>query len=182
MRDKPIPSRIIDKLLPAMVGRGLPPITMDELVAISDARAFSSGEISSIDYLVPEDVALRLKHRAERGAYIDIELLEAKDYGPSSLVASSDRLADEQFAVLVADTHAMPDFALGDVLHCVRGTGANGKRAVVAIERPNRIAEILVGKAIEEKEPGSVRVVVGDSKPTVGLLIGVIVGIYRRIV
>lgn len=170
--DRPIPATAIKRLIPILRGRGQPPITVDELVAISDATPGSDVAPSSSTVVAMASVAaagadmveafreapgvmLKIALRAERGTYIEIEGAR-RQYGVSRIGASPLYRMTDQFAVVVADDHAAELFRRGTVLH------------VVAVEAfPERDLTGRVAVAMAEKHPGIAEVVVGKIVSTI---------------
>lgn len=197
MRTKQIPWRLIERLIPVMVGKGEPPIRVEELVAISDAKNFGSvGRVMLNPVLTegtgaspvsrpPSELAgagIPMRFWAERGSYTDTALLETKSYGPSPIAASPEWPVEKQFAVRVGDVHMMPEFSIGDVLHAVRGENPMNRAVVLSVEKSQAlgITEILVGR-FSAIEGNGVRVTLGGGATVVGQMLGVVVGVYRRL-
>lgn len=196
MKDRPIPWRAIERWIPVMVGKGEPPIQVEELVAISDARNFSSvGRVAlnpvltqgpgSLPVNRPSSelagAGIPLRFWAERGSYTDTALLASKSYGPSIIAASPEWPVDRQFAVRVGDVHAMADFGKGDVLHVVSGENPVNRAVVMSVEkgRDTGIAEILVARFVAV-EGDAVTAKLSSGALVSGRVLGVVVGIYRR--
>jgi hypothetical protein len=168
MGDKPIPFKLIQKLIPLLQGRGTPPITSDELLGVSEVRSLrppaSPLEAQGIR-AVPNE--LRIRYRVEPGVFMDTGMLSRKVYGPSGLVAINEYPAQNQFAVLVADDPKTT------TLLCVEPDKVpilmrRGRRCVTMVEREKTgLAEIVLAECDED---GRVH----------GTILGVVVGVFTR--
>jgi hypothetical protein len=156
MGDHPMPYKLIKAISPLLVGKGTPPITENELYAISElgrppaveakqngGRSHLSvvqpvGRLSHKPFMstcVPSGAVLPIRYRAERGNYREASMLGTKSLGDSNLLATG---GPDEFAVYVADDHAEPIFSQGTVLDCVAVADFSelkGKRVVALSER-----------------------------------------------
>lgn len=193
--DRPIAHESIRRLIPVFRGRGTPPITIDELLAISDGAAVNdtSSAASNIRATVAATVeeatnrvvsggVVRLVMRIEEGTFVDPS--KPRDYGPSAVALVSGFSAGSQFAVLVADDSLAPVYPRLAALHCVKPTeysrqGLRGKRVVVAKHSgTSPLAELTVGVVADDEGDGQLASVTGG--PLSGDIVGVIIGRYVR--
>lgn len=179
--DKLIPAPLITKLIPLMRGRGTPPVTADELIAISEARSISApapvqniaqilGGLDDIpSYRHPLNSALLpILYKVERGVFMEASQVGQKRYGVGPIAPAPDVDVNGQFCVVMAGGPRM------EALHCVRpdqiGVEARkGRRCVCTKERDKTgLVEVIVSRIGQNGEPES------------GVLIGVVIGAYVR--
>lgn len=197
MGDTPIPDHIIEAIMPLLVGRGMPPVTADELIAISSAsrllavRGKASGSAVPSGRLLPQPVVapvfsqtktgepLVVRYRAESGVFMDEKALHKRTFGIAPITAAQDIKA-EQFCVLVADGEAA-----GTVLQCVVPSAytlpqLKGRRVVMVARRAKLgLAEVSVGR-VDSVDGNSVKVIDGRGEKMPGEIYGVVVGSYAR--
>lgn len=167
MGDKPIPFKLIQKLIPLLQGRGTPPITSDELLAVSEVRSLRPPSSPEATGIRPVPNELRVRYRVEPGVFMDMSIINRKVYGSSGLVAINDYPAASQFAVTVADDPR------STTLLCVEPDKVSvlqrsGRRCVVMVEREKTgLAEITLQKCDDE---GRVN----------GTMLGVVIGAFTR--
>lgn len=166
--DKPIPAKLVEKLIPLMVGRGSPPITTDELISISDVRrirALVPRQQSTPQSHVPNGPLVLVRYRVERGVYVDKDELPRRSFGHAPFVPSAMYDSAVQFAAVVADDPGL-------VLHCVDpdqvpADRRQNRRCVYLSERANTgLYEVLLGTFNEAGEAPK------------GELVGVVIGAY----
>lgn len=167
--DRPIPASAIKRLIPILVGTGTPPITVEELVAISDSTPGSEigsltgpatlGAIARTVGASADLVAafretpgalLKVSLRAERGTFIEAAGA-ARQYGVSRIGARPDYAIADQTAVLVADDHAETVFRRGTFLHVVKASAykdgdLTGRAVVALVEKVPGLVEVMVGR------------------------------------
>lgn len=166
--DRPIPAPAIKRLIPILVGLGQPPITIEDLVSISDGTpgtevgamtgpstvaAIAKTVGASADliaaYRETPGALLKVTLRAERGTYIEAAGA-ARQYGVSRIGARPDYAMADQTAVLVADDHAETVFRRGTFLHVVKASaykdGLTGRVAVALVEKHPGLVEVTVAR------------------------------------
>jgi len=197
MGDRAIPDEIIEAAMPVLLGKGMPPITADELMSISSAhRLLSVRGIASGDTqqqggrLLPQAVVapvftpeqsgqpLVVRFRAERGVYMSEDAVHSRTFGTAPITAAKDVKGD-QFCVLVADG----DDA-GTLLQCVAPTAYTatqmvGRRVVVVAKSVHGLAEVRVGR-VTGTDGNNIKTVDLDGKPLKGDIYGVVFGSYAR--
>lgn len=181
-----IPYHVIQQLMPLFVGKGYPPVTHDELLAISDVKSVPADVKASLGQL-PRDMAdsfvssrgLPIRYRVEKGVYVDLSQREhVEDEGTSPILASLEFPQSSQFVVSVSSLR-------GVLLHCVEPgevsvARATGKRAVIAAERGNTgLVEIVLGRTVKADDVLWV-VESTDGKKYSGKPIGVVIWAYSR--
>lgn len=191
MGDKPIDHDVILALIPLMVGRGAPPVTEGELLALSDQRSAEHARLPRVpanaSHLGPalsvvkagrrngERMPIRL--RAEQGVFVEAPTISDKTYGLSNICADE----DTDFAVVVADSHAYPTYPPGTVLHCKpfqMMQGLKGSRVLVFVERNGSgLGELLVGHVTSVQGNDPVMKMV-DGSALLGAVVGTIKGHY----
>lgn len=164
--DAPVSIRLTERLMPILSGRGTPPITNDELIAISEARPYRQQQPStSAVQAVPHEI--RVKYRVEPGVFMDVDAINRKVYGPSGLVAVLDYPPQSQFAVAIADD------AKSTTLLCVETDkvpvfARRGRRCVTMVERNKTgLAEVVIAHCDEEGRAS-------------GTMLGIVVGAFTR--
>lgn len=168
--DKPIPSTLVEKLIPLMVGRGSPPITTDELIGISDVRRIRAlvPRPAHTTHQSPAQSGpfLTVRYRAERGTYVDKAELPKRSFGTAPFGPSVMYDMSAQFAVVVADEP-------GVVLHCVDPEQVpqgmrTARRCVYLLERGHTgLYEVLFGSCGPSGED-----------PKGSEVVGIVVGAY----
>ena len=161
----PIPATVVMGIIPLLVGKGSPPVRMDELLSISELKGVERLLVSvqtrsvmpsareSGEFLrnVPQ---LMVKYRLERGTYRDSTRTLQPDYGVSPLMPLRSFPQDHQWCAVIHDEHAsMYGISRGTVLHCVDLAGlapsavAPGCLVVVAHRRDGLIEYCLAAVA-----------------------------------
>lgn len=194
-----IPHESILKLIPVLRGLGTPPITTDELLAISDAapeelssrvgRGLSTAMSTAVAR--GEHVAetggdlLPIRLRAERGVYVD-PAAPARRYGASIVGTTPEYGLPDQFAVLVTDDHASPWYRRGAQLHVVKPSAMErgqqeGRRVVVFAGSRDGLSEVVIGRYVSaDGVTGEPVIEAPDGSPLVGTIAAVVVGVYGR--
>lgn len=189
-----LPDDTIRAAIKKLVGKGSPPVTADELLALSAgynmlhvrAKARATGAIPARHTkIVPpvfDDVPsepLIVRYRTEKGLFMHKSKFAKRSYGVSPIRSASD-VKGEQFSALVADG---PD--AGTVLHCnapAAYTKAQllGKRVVVVNEGGIKdLVEVVVGR-VDSVTGNRPKITDGEGRTINGEIYGVIVGSYTR--
>lgn len=196
-KDKPISHEAIKRLIPVLRGRGNPAITIDELLAISDASTHSLSPalgpaLSEVVTRGQEEAELiretggdllPIKLRVERGVFVHPG--QTKVYGVSMVGVSREFRPGAQFVAVVMDDSAMPAYRQQSQLHCVLMEKfalqrLAGRRVVVWV-RGEAGPYSCVAVARVDRVDGDELVMSGmDGQPVHGELAGVIVGAYNR--
>ena len=166
--DKLIPYTVVKQLIPILVGRGTPPIKVDELIAISEARGDTTVITPKPDGMALEVVAtaLRVRYRVERGVYRDEGAIAAKQYGPSPLLANANFEPGAQWAATDADADKFTVYHCVD-LEQVPSHRRKDMRCICKIERERSgLYEIAVTKFN------------ASGRPDNGTPIGVVIAVY----
>lgn len=165
--DKLIPHHVIKELIPILVGRGTPPITHDELIAISTmgselARAPARPLVGSVKWPLPT------LYRVEAGVFMDDASRERKKLG-NSVIFESDRYpAEGQWAATGLDEN---DTEV--TLHCVDldqvlAHRRNGRRCVAKVTKEGtNLSEIVLTRFK------------ADGTAEKGVALGVVIGVYK---
>jgi hypothetical protein len=190
-----IPYRIISVISPLLVGKGEPPVTHEELLAISEV-----GALSSILHSTPPAAAHRaassdrpeqrpeartsgtprlpVRYRIEGGVLITQRKLETLDYGLAPIIYSREWDQHTQFAALVGDACSQALVSKDSYLHCVAPdalTGDDQPSLVVLAVPSGQHIEIVVAKVSGD---GYVR---ADGTAVSGRVLGAAVAEYRRL-
>jgi hypothetical protein len=202
--DKPIPYDAVMAIMPMLVGRGIPPIEEDELMALTSVgrrfgntaprKAPQAPQLSvvpktslpmsnaTLPAIHASDGVLPVKYRAERGTLYERSELDMRNFGQSNLIASG---AVGQFAVFVGDDHAHPIYPSGSVLDCVECPDSlamlRGKRVVAFAKRAgsDEIGQVIVANV--EKVIGESLVLRSiDGEIIDGDVLGLVRGHYSR--
>ena len=182
--DKLIPTPLLTKLIPILRGRGNPPVTADELIAISEARSLPSDTPSlaglsssppdtldeaNVMFRAPSGSALLpVLYRAEAGVFMEATRAGTKRYGDGPIGPTPDVDTNGQFCVAVVGSDRR------ETLHCVKpdqvGKASRvGRRCVCTLERDKTgLVEIIVSRIAPSGEPEN-----GD-------LVGIVIGSYAR--
>ena len=191
--DRPIPHDSIVRLIAVFRGRGSPPITIDELLAISDGvpsgmtpsghDTVSAPYAAAVEEAVARAVggALTTKYRVEDGVYFD----PSRDYnhGPSPIAMTPQYPASGQFAVLcINGGDRIPPMTY---LHCTRRQApldetCIGRTVVVLVPaHGGGIVEAALGVVVKHGA-GDIQIISGG-KPVTGTVAGVVIGQYTRV-
>ena len=161
---KKIPARIITSIIPLLVGKGEPPVTRDELVAISDMADLAGvmGEIKQSEalfraatgqptFVFPQSdgPGLPIRYRIEGDVYMPEAKLRERASGRANLLPDPRYPAEVQFAVLVADASCGDYAPVGSILHCIEPGAATHElqettRFVVAQHNVGQLAEVRI--------------------------------------
>lgn len=202
--DKKVPWRVIDPVIPLLVGKGHPVITKADLIDIADIPQTSVNALlgKSVDNTGQSDrptsnrrtpfmgarladtgsVVLRVKFRAEAGVFMTPDSVHSRDYGQAP-IAKSDDLVGEQFCALDVQGGFYPS---NTVLHCVRAedveTGDMVGRRVVALEvSPSMpgVGEVVIAKVVSASG-NSVELADSMGNEVFAEILGVVRGSYTR--
>lgn len=169
--DKLIPYRLVKKLLPLFVGRGTPPVTEDELIAITEVRTLRVDAAATPVGVVPSlsrSGLLVVRYRVEAGVYLDATAAGSRVYGESPIAPAMEIEASAQFAAVI------PDDAKRTVLHCVKPAHVGqqwrkGRRCVCTVPRGNSGLVEVVLRTYDE-----------DGEVSGAIPVGVVIGAYSR--
>lgn len=140
-----IPYRVVQSISKLLVGRGIPPVTLSELVAISEAGQLGSvveamkqstplpphapadlknGELGrskpEVTYLQTQGLVLLVRYRLEMGHYFDPSRQNRAAHRTSPLMPIRSFPRDKQWSVRIEDDHATRlGIAPGSYFHCV---------------------------------------------------------------
>lgn len=195
--NRKISHEAIRKLIPVMRGLGSPPVTIDELLAISDAAPDTKTEaaaLSRVSSAAADVIALNsetggallpLRYRAERGTYARKDT-PPRNFGTSRIGVSPEFPLFAQSAVVVNDEHALPTFKRGTHLHVVqyavfKGHPMAGRAVLIAVNGPADLVEIIVGRVGRVEDDGRMVLVGKDGTEVAGEVVGVVVGAYVRL-
>lgn len=200
----PIADHVIAAVMPLIVGQGSPPVTAEELLALSSGyellkvtgRTQNTGASTGANRITPQDVVapvfrdentaepLIVRCRAERGVYMEKNAFRKRTFGVAPITAANDIRA-EQFCVLVADGHADKWYGPGAVAHCVSPSAYSpaqmkGKRvAVIQEAQGGGLVEVGIGE-VTGVAGNSLNIVDAHGKKMTGEVYGVIIGSYAR--
>lgn len=183
-KDQPIPLDIVRRLMPHFIGRGQPPITADEMMALTDVQAaFSKGVVAR--YFTPQTVeisegsGLVVRHLIEPGKFVKADALV--NSGSRSMICAHALYGNkEQFVTGVRGTIGAW-YASGDQLHCIDPSefspmSMRERKVVVAAPyQGSDLAAIVV--AIVQKDD---TLLSHDGEKVEGTVLGVIIGVYRQ--
>lgn len=178
--NKLIPYSLVRKLLPLFVGKGTPPITADELIAITEARTIGADAKLLAQAPAPPVTPgalvergtvgplLHITYRVEPGVFLEASLAGTKVYGESNIAPAFDVDARAQFCAVVSDDPKRT------VLHCVKPdqfgkSSRAGKRCVCMVPRGNSGLVEVVLSAYD-----------ADGEAPAGTVVGVVIGSYVR--
>lgn len=169
-RDRPIPIETATRLLQAFVGRGSPPITADEVMALTDVKRLPKSVVA--DYFTPPPQrgarpALMIRYRIEPGVYIRPGAEQNGE--PASICASWMYGIARQFVAVVRAKVGF-GYRSGDELHCVDPVEFSepalvGRKAVIAVPyKGNDLFEVGLKElhATDEQRPRVLGVVIGS--------------------
>lgn len=194
--DRPIPHEAIKKLIPVLRGLGSPPITVDELLAISNAAPTVQSVSTGMSSMVSEaadrialaqetgGALLPIRYRAEKGTYID-KGQPARNYGTSRIALSVEFPLVVQMAAVVSDDHAADMFKRGTHLHIVQVTAFTsaslvGRPVLATTGQRGELAEVIVCRVHRLEDDGTLSLVGLDGRDVSGSVVGVIIGAYVR--
>jgi hypothetical protein len=191
--DTPIPAHIVMPLFSIMVGRGEPPVTAEELLNLSEMRGiqrFLSRVASPLACgealeLPSTTGALIVRHHLALGVYRDSN--RAMSAGPglvSRVLPSSQYPQQQQWAVVVDDTHGQPFGILqGSILTCVCVTAlppnAVPPGSVVVVQhKRNDLIEFCLAKVTAYTARGGIQLKSPDDKAIDADVLGVALQCY----
>jgi len=176
--DRLIPDEVIRRLIPVMRGAGSPPITTEELLAISDVKQISRPvERAYVEAIDDSQGLLPVSYRVESGVYIRAN--STRSLGTSRIGSTPEFPSSSQFVAALAEN--IPDVGPpGSQLHCLRPSELNpktmnGKRVLVGASADSDLVELVIGRVGSDGSEYSL-----DGLPIEGCILGVIIGTYRR--
>lgn len=202
MGTEPIPWHIAEAIMPLFVGRGHPRITAEEIVDISEARKLGTqaGVLQAFGASpsqLPQEIMhpvfrgddssvtmLYVRHRAERGVFMDKDTIAARSFGLSP-IAHADDVRGEQFVVMITDGHAEPAYRRGSLVQCVAVDSVDlaqvvGKRVIVRIDNQDTgLSEVAVG-VLKSAAGNRPQVTTLGGKELDGEVLGVVFARYAR--
>ncbi len=115
--DKPIPAKVVKELMPHLVGRGSPPITREEVLALTGLVATAPPPASGVArQTVPltSPRAVPVKYRIDVGVFVEAAAVGHRNYGDAPFLVSPEFPPLSQFAaaVVTGGSRAV-------VVHCV---------------------------------------------------------------
>lgn len=181
-KDQPIPLDIVRRLMPHFIGRGQPPITADEMMALTDVQeAFSKGVVDK--YFTPAAVAegsgLVMKYAIEPGKYVKAGTV-VESSARSMVCAHALYGGQAQFVVAVRGL-VEGWYSRGDQLHCVEPSefspmSMRGRRVVVSAPyKGGDLVEVVVAEVQKDDS-----LVGSDGGKVEGSVLGVVIGVYRQ--
>jgi hypothetical protein len=104
---KPIPTRVITKIIPLLLGKGEPPVTREELVSISDlgdlgvvlevALQPRAHQLPNLTQVNGSRHGLPVRYRAETGIFMSPERLASRRHEASLLLPDPTYPAESQW-------------------------------------------------------------------------------------
>jgi len=182
--DQPIPFPVIKKLIPLVRGRGNPPITTEELMALTDAKELPKRVEQALVHVVEDvDGFLVVRHRIESGVFVELD--HARSLGSARIGVSKEYPAAAQFVVALSEDIRNVG-KVGSQLHCVTPNQfgpaqMHGRRVVVAVPRAGAPDLVSLRTGIVDQRNHLPRIHDDEGAPADGDIIGVVVGIYSRI-
>lgn len=188
--DRKIPYRIIKAIMPFLVGAGDPPITEEELLAVSEADdlGYQIADLKarvSVERALPhyaKDAAgvrlLRVKYLAEEDGYLTREMVEMRDLGLGPIAVES-TIKQDQACVRVGDDHASSLYPKGTVLHVVHPSayspdGMEGRKVLVRQDVKGGLCRLVIGRVHAVRGNRFVLKGIQDDKALPGEIIGVV--------
>ena len=183
---RPIPIDIVRRLVPLFRGRGDPPVTEEEMLALTDLGTALPKSVVA-EYMSPTvddgKGLLVVRYRVEPGVFT-AHAIGGRQYGASRIGASAEYDVQKQFVVVCVNG---PDtwYKKGTQLHCVEPTefpmsAMRKKHVVVAAPyKGGELAEIVVAQVTTVEASGLVMVGI-DGVPVEGKVLGVVIGFYSR--
>lgn len=194
-----IPASFMIKLLPILVGQGDPPITVDDLLSISELKGVSGLLLRAPREDAPlagkesmgEQInlvgAMSIKYRLAKGVYRDKDALDAGVDLASRVLPSMQYPSEAQWAAVVDDAHGQP-FGIPKraILTCVdisylapRSVPA-GSVVIVQHER-NGLVEWCLGKVVGHTGRGGYILKGTDEQTLEGDVMGAAFQVYGSI-
>ncbi len=177
--DKPIPYKIVQRLIPFLRGAGNPPITLEEILAVSDYQNIPKPVVKAFEAAVVNDGdgLLVVKCRIEAGVFLR---LGAKTYGAARIGVIGDYPASVQWVAVDVDQP-------GVQWHCVDAeifsTDLATRQVIVGVPAGvgvTDVVEIRRGK-VSAVRNGVPVVYADDGDLLEGRVLGVVVGKYERL-
>ncbi len=180
-QDHPIPLDIVRRLIPHFLGRGQPPITAEEMMALTDVKEqWGTGVVGK--YFTPvavsEGSGIPIKYQIEPGKFIRSDAVETG--GARSMVCAHALYGHQVQFVVGVRGPVGGWYARGDQLHCVDPSEFSpmsmvGRRVCVAA--PYKGGDLVeIGVALVDKNGLEGH----DGKPVEGAVLGVVIGVYRQ--
>lgn len=166
--ERPIPREFVERLVPLLHNVGNPPITLDDLYALTDR---TGGAVPKKLRVLDDKGLLIIRYRIEPGTYVKKHSL-TRMFGASRIAPSLSYPVTEQFVAVDVS---------GDMLHCVEGAARieDGKRCILAVQFDStELVEIVVGKAVARGDRYGF--FTPEGMPVNGEVIGVVIGCYSK--
>lgn len=173
--DKPVPYDVVKKLIPLFKGRGDPPVTAEEMLALTDAKDIPSPLTRAFEAVVSDgDGLVNVKYRVERDVYVRTE---GKAYGASRIGVLSKYPKEDQFVAVVVDD-SEPTVPSGTQLVCVAPNNVSthalrGRRVLVGKTVSDGVIEVSLGKIGTDGTAFTL-----GGLPLEGTILGVVVGSF----
>ena len=184
-QDRLIPYHVVQQLLPIFVGKGHPPVTHDEMLAISDAKSIPADIRASFGAVSKEygeafqaSRGMPIRFTVQKGVYVDLNERQDNESATSPMLPSLEFASAAQFVVSLGQSR-------GTLLHCVEPDQISharvvGKRVLVGVERnATGLYEKVLGRAISV-ESENWRVETADGRTVVGKPLAVVIWSYVR--
>ncbi len=176
--DKPIPYDVIKRLIPHFRGAGNPAVTVEELLAVSDAKAIPKAVSRAFEAVVDDGQGLlTVKYRVESGVFVRIG--HTRSLGASRVGTANEFPVQSQFVAVLSEE--IKDIGpVGTQLHCVTPDqfpveSRRGKRCLMGVTASEDLMEITVGRIGNDDGLYGL-----DGLPRTGVLLGVMIGRYKR--
>jgi len=183
-KDQPIPLDIVRRLMPHFLGRGQPPITADEMMALTDVQeSFSRGVVDkyfTTPAAVAEGSGLVMRYAIEPGKFVKADAVPEASSARSMVCAHSLYGGQTQFVVVVRGAVG-GWYSKGDQLHCIDPSefsprSMRGRRVVVSA--PYKGGD-LVEVVVAEVQTDDALICCVDGARVAGTVLGVVIGVYR---
>lgn len=188
---EPIPANVIMGVIPILVGKGEPPVRMEELLEISEIaniqnvlgsgvfKPVAAAPIGEMAEWLPGLPNLRIKYRLERGTYRVISRLQATNYGCTPILPLRTYAQEHQWAAVVHDDHGkLLGLPAGTIVHCVdivalsQNSMPAGSVVVALSHKGDELGEVCLGVVTGYERRGPV-VAIRDADTDDGALSGV---------
>lgn len=178
--DKPIPYKIIQRLIPFLRGAGNPPIMLEEILAVSDYQNIPKPVVKAFEAAVVNDGdgLLVVKYRIEAGVFLR---LGTKTYGASRIGVTGDYPASVQWVAVDVDQPGVQWQCVDDEIFSTETLVS--RQVIVGVPAGvgvNDVVEIRRGK-VSAIRNGSPVVYADDGDLLEGRILGVVVGKYERL-
>lgn len=183
--DRPIPYDVVRRLMPHLRGAGNPPITVEELLAVTDVRdvpkpierAFVAAVVTD------EDGLLQVRYRIEPGVLMRSGV--NRSFGAARIGVSKEFPSGAQFVTVLGEEISGVGPA-GTQLHCVSPehfaqNSLVNKRVVFGVSVGPDVIEPVLG-TVRKGPDSETTVVVNDAGEVLqGRILGVVIGMYLRV-